>query len=152
MLGLAKKYGWGSLAFMVETGTGSNNIFRHVEKIHISDMHHQAHGYFGLIGIGNVVNQVLPKPLVLSDLQKFDASSQEVQKFYDKLRLDIIANAMEGSITKTYLQKIRLYREEYEWADAEGFISNYGPTMLYLLFKIINPATIIGISNLKCEI
>ena len=30
---LANKYGWGSLLFMVNTGTGTNNIFRVVEQI-----------------------------------------------------------------------------------------------------------------------
>ena len=29
---------------------------------------------------------------------------------------------------------------------------DYGPTMIYFLFKIINPATIIAVSNLKDEI
>ena len=54
---------------MVDTGACPNNVFRQVEKIQISDMHHQAHGYLGLLGIGNVGNQFLPKPLVVSSLQ-----------------------------------------------------------------------------------
>ena len=59
---------------MVDTGAGVNNIFRWVEKIHIADIHHQAHAYFGLIGIGNVGNQVLTNPLVIS------ASTKLIQK------------------------------------------------------------------------
>ena len=31
ILSLANKYRWGRLAFMVETGAGANNIFRHLE-------------------------------------------------------------------------------------------------------------------------
>ena len=54
---------------MVETGLVTKNIFREVEKIKIADMHHQSHEYFGLVGIGNVVNQVLTNPLVVSALQ-----------------------------------------------------------------------------------
>ena len=60
-LGLSKKIGWGHLALMVNTGTGSNNILRVVKHIMLEYIQNQAHGYFGLQGIGNV-NQVLPKP------------------------------------------------------------------------------------------
>ena len=68
--GLSNKYGCGRLAFMLETDAGANNIFRQVEQIQIADMHHQAHGYFGLLGIGNVGNNALPNPLVVSALKK----------------------------------------------------------------------------------
>ena len=64
---------------MVETGAGTNNIFRQVDHIQLSDIHHQAYGYFGLTGIVNVVN-VLPKPLVVSALLDLFTSAQEVQK------------------------------------------------------------------------
>ena len=67
-ISLVKKYRWGRLAFMVETGAGPNNIFSQVEKINILDIYNKAHGYFGLQGIGNVGNNVLPNPLVVSDL------------------------------------------------------------------------------------
>ena len=115
-------------------------------------MHHQSHGYFGLIGIGNVGNKSLPNTLVLSDLQNLSGSTQEVQKFYVRLRSDMIAKSIEGSITKKYPKKLRLFQGEYERSDAGGLIRNDGPTMLYPIFKIINPATRIGVSNLKDEI
>ena len=98
---------------MVETGAGKNNIFRQVEKIQISDMHHQTHGYFGLLCIVNIGNIVLPNPLVVSDLQNLDNNAQEVQNFYDRVRSYMIANSIEVSITKTYLNKLRLCIGEY---------------------------------------
>ena len=55
---------------MVDTGAGANDIFWHIEQIQIAYMRQQAHGYFGLIVIGNVGNQVLSKTLVVSTLQK----------------------------------------------------------------------------------
>ena len=58
----------GYLSFMVETSAGPNIVFRQVQQIQIADMHYQAHGYFGFIGIGNVGNQVFPKPLQVSYL------------------------------------------------------------------------------------
>ena len=42
-----------------------------------------------------------------------------------------------------------LLRREYEWTDDGGIIRNYGPTIIYLIFKIIKPATRIDVSNLK---
>ena len=42
-LSLAIKYVWEILVFMVQTGTVANNIFRQVDHIQISDIHHQAH-------------------------------------------------------------------------------------------------------------
>ena len=53
-LSLAKKYVWGRLVFMVNTGTGANEIFRVVENIVLEDMHIKAFVYFGLQRIGNV--------------------------------------------------------------------------------------------------
>ena len=76
---------------MVDTGEGANNIFRQVYRIQITDMHHQVHGYFVLIVIGNLGNQVLTKPLVVSALQNLVKNAQEVKKFYYKVRSDMIS-------------------------------------------------------------
>ena len=92
---------------MVDTGAGAKNIFNQAEKILIEDMHHQAHGYFGLIGIGNVGNKVLPKPLVVSDLKNLARNAQEVQNLYDNLSLDMIDKVIEG--LKKTLNKPRLH-------------------------------------------
>ena len=64
--------------------------FLQVEQIQISDMHHQAHGYFLLLCIVNVVNKVIPDPLLVSSLQKLSKNEQEVQYFYDRVRSDMI--------------------------------------------------------------
>ena len=77
---------------------------------------------------------------------------QELQYFYDRGVSDIIHKAILGSITKTYADKLRLHRGEYEWSDAGGMIRIYAHTILHLLFKSINPATRIGVSNLEYEI
>ena len=66
---------------MVDTGAGQKDIFRHIEQIDIADIHHQAHGYFELIGIGNVGNKFLLNPLVLSALKKLYQNPQEVKKY-----------------------------------------------------------------------
>ena len=71
---------------MIETGSGENNILRQVYKIQIEDTKHQAHGYFGGIGIGNVGNNFLKNPLVVSAQKKLDGSSQQVKTFYDRMR------------------------------------------------------------------
>ena len=42
----------------------------------------------------------------------------------------MIAKEIEGSITKTSTNKLRLHRGEYEWADSGSIISNDGPTMI----------------------
>ena len=66
---------------MLDTGAGAKKIFRKVEQIDIADIHHQAHGYFGLLVIGNVGNQVLPNPLVIPDLQKISQEYIRSTKF-----------------------------------------------------------------------
>ena len=65
---------------MVDTGSGTNKIFQQVEKIQISDMHHQAHVYFGLLGIENFGNKVFPKPVIVSALKNLYNNTQDVQK------------------------------------------------------------------------
>ena len=62
------------------------------------------------------------------------------------------AKRIEGSITKTSIKKLRIHQGEYEWANARGLMINDGPTMIYLLFKNTNPATSIGVSNLRDQI
>ena len=73
------------------------------------------------------------------------------KNFFDKVSVNMISKAIEGSITNNSLKKLRLSWKEYEWSYDGGLIRNDGPTMIYLLFKIINPATQIDISNLKEE-
>ena len=67
------------------------------------------------------------------------------------MRSDTTANEIEGSITKTDINKLRLHWGEYDWDDSGGLISNNGPNMIYILFKITNLVTRIGVSNLKYE-
>ena len=61
---LANKYGWGRLAFTVDTDAGENKIFRKVKNIQNAYMHTQVFGYFGLQGIGNIY-LALPDPLLV---------------------------------------------------------------------------------------
>ena len=63
-------------------------------------MHHQSHVYFGPIVIGNVGNQVLINPLVISALQTSCKNAQEVNNLYVRVRSDMIENSIEGSIYK----------------------------------------------------
>ena len=80
-ISLANKYGLWYLVLMVDNCVGAKNILWQVDNIKISDIHHQSHGYFGLLVIWNVVNQVLPNPLVVSALQNLANNAQEVHKF-----------------------------------------------------------------------
>ena len=131
---------------MVNTGADANNIFRLVEHIMIEDIKNQAHGYFGLQGIGNV-NQILSNPLIVSDITQLAGGNKtKIQNFRDMVR------SIEESITKTSLKKLRLHHREYEWTDDGGLIRNDRTTMIYLTFQSINPATRIGVSNLNYEI
>ena len=52
---------------MAWTNTDVKNIFRLLEHIQISEIQEQAHGYFGLLGNGNVIDP-LPIPLKVSYL------------------------------------------------------------------------------------
>ena len=103
-------------------------------------------------GIRNVGNNILPKLLVVSTLINSANTPQEVHNLYDRVRLDMISKAIEGSITKTSLNKTRLHQKKYDWDDTGGLIRNDVPTMLYFLLKSINPDTRIGVYNLKDEI
>ena len=80
------------------------NNFRQVKNIQIADIHYHAHGYFGLIGIGNIGNNSLPNPLVVSDLKNLAGDLRQVQNFYERVVSDMTAKANMSSITKTYLK------------------------------------------------
>ena len=72
-------------------------------------MKHQSYGYFGMLGIINVRNKVLPKPLIVSALNNLSGSAQEVQKLYDRVCSDMIAKAINGSIINLSLKTIRIH-------------------------------------------
>ena len=80
---------------MVGTGAGPKNIFRQIYKIQLAYVHHQAHEYFRLIGIINIGSNVLPDPLLVSDLLNLAGSEQEIQNFYDKVHSDMIAKEID---------------------------------------------------------
>ena len=46
----------------------------------------------------------------------------------------MITKSIEGSITKTYIQKPMLCRGEYKWADNGGLKRNDGPVKKTMLF------------------
>ena len=71
---------------MVETGAGPKKLFKQLQQIRIVDKNNQDCVYSGLLGIGNVGNNVLPNPLVVSALKKVAGSVQEVQNVYDRGR------------------------------------------------------------------
>ena len=112
-------------------------------------MNLQTQRYFGLQVIG-IVYQVLSGLLQVSDIKNLESGdAQEVVDFNDRVFSDIIAKAILGSITKTSLQRLGLHQKKYEWGDSRGIIRSDGPTMLYILLKIIKPATRTGVSILK---
>ena len=97
---------------MVETGAGPKKRFRQVEQIHIVDTHYQARGYFGMLCIGNVGNNVLPNPLAVSYLQNISGGTHKVKHFYDRVHSYMIVRSIEGSI-KIYILRNLGFIEGY---------------------------------------
>ena len=137
---------------MLETASGTNNIFRQIEHIQISDIHYQAHGYFGMIGIKNVGDYALTDPLIVSNIQILNDNPQQVQNLYVNMNPDMIYKTIKGSIKNISIKKLRINWREYDWNDTGGLIRNDITTIIYLLFKTIKPSTRIGVYNLKYEI
>ena len=79
-LSLANKHGWGRLAFVVNTGTGTKNICRAVYQIHIEDIHIQALGYFGT-GRNWKCKSSPSKPIVSISSTKFSHQCTVSTKF-----------------------------------------------------------------------
>ena len=71
-------------------------------------MHTQEFRYFGLQGNWKYKLTLLD-PLEVLDLQKLNKNSQEIQNFYGRVRSDMIDKAIDGSITKTQIKKLRLH-------------------------------------------
>ena len=42
----------------------------------------------------------------------------------------MIAKAIEGSIKKAFISKLRLHQGGYDWDGARGIVRKYKPTML----------------------
>ena len=69
---------------MVQNSEGAKNIFRLVEHIHIAEIQNQARGYFGLLGVGNIIAPV-PSSLTVSPLTHLSdghiTQATEIQKY-----------------------------------------------------------------------
>ena len=149
---LASRFGWARLTNRIAVdGDETKSIFKQVESLSVEDLKYQAWGYFSVNGIGNQAGDP-PHPLEYDELDDLDGNAIQRSCFYDRVRSDMIAKAIEGHITKQSMKKLRLENRFYEWKGADGTVRNDGPTMLYLLLKSVNPATRIGLSNLKEEI
>ena len=66
---------------------------------------------------------------------------------HDRVHSDTISKEIEGSITKI----AQIHQNEYEWEDYVSHIRSDVSTIIYILLKIINTATKIGVSNPKYE-
>ena len=67
-------------------------------------------GCFGLQSFKNV-EATFPSPLAVSALQNLaKKNQQEIQNFHDRICSYMIAKAIDGSITKTSLNKLGLHR------------------------------------------
>ena len=85
---------------MVGTCEGTKDISRKVDHIQIAYMYHQAHGYFVLLDIGNIGNQGLPNPLLVSVLKNYPKIHRKYKNLYERLRSHMISKKIEGSIYK----------------------------------------------------
>ena len=115
-------------------------------------MHIQAQGYFGMQIIVNV-DQVPTEPSQVLALQNLaSVYEHEIVSFHNRIHSDMTSKKIEVSITDTSLKKLGIHRKEYEWEKSRGLIRSDVPTVIHLLFKIVNPTSSIGVSNLKNEI
>ena len=87
-----------------------------MEYIQLAEVQNEAHGYCRLLGIVNFIAP-LPSPLTASPLTHLSdgrgTQARLINIFFHRVRSDIIVKAIEGSITKIYLKKLRLHRKEY---------------------------------------
>ena len=112
----------------------------------------QSQRYFGLEGIGSV-QAYLPDPLQVSYLlNSAGGDAQEIVSFHCRVFSYMISKEIECLITKNSLKNLRLHKKKYKQKDSGGSIRSDETTMIYLLCKSTNPATRIGVSNLKDEI
>ena len=62
---------------------------------------------------------------------------------------DIIFEEIKDSITSTSINIIWLINKGFKWVDYGGLHRTGVPTMIYVIFKSINPETRIGALNFK---
>ena len=75
------------------------------------DINSQDQWYFILEGIENVQPE-LPDPLKLSVLQNLaDGNACKIVNLHDRVHSDIIDKSIEGSITNTSLNKLRIIKK-----------------------------------------
>ena len=91
--------------------------------------------------------------LPTGDLLAFDIdpATDDADKviFYHRVRANMIALRILGSLDASSLKSLKLKEKLYLWEDANGTKFYDGPTMLQICVEKVNPSTRVGVSKLK---
>lgn len=89
-----------------------------------------------------------------NDMYDIDPASNDSEKkiFFTRVRANMIAHRILGSLTKHALKQVRAKKKYYTWTSSTGETYLDGVTLLQICITIIRPTTRVGVSTLKDSI
>ncbi len=96
-----------------------------------------------------------PIPNAPFTVRNIDPASNDGDKttFYDRVDGSVLAKLIENILTPMGYQDLLLQKESFEFTNPTTGETHFdGPTMLKIIFTIINPDTIVGMDSLKAQL
>ena len=147
------RFGWGSLIHKVSDCAGNAlSIIRDVRKLKIKDVMLQALATWGDKNATHASNLPETENMTIENITPTDvAGCADAAIFYRRVRSQMIAERLMGSISSVTQKLLMAKRDLFRWKDATGSndFEMDGPTILYILMESVNPSTRVGVSDMK---
>lgn len=144
----ATKFCWGILTAQIKVppgGASTFSVLKDFQELTITKVRKfMGRTYFSK-------NTNLADDYFDNDMFDIDPETNDADKrvFYARVRSNMIAQRILGSLTKNSLKNIRAKKKYYTWTASNGETYLDGVTMLQICITIIRPTTRVGVSSVK---
>ena len=144
----ATKFCWGILTAQIKVppgGSSTYSILKDFQELTVT----KVRKFMGRVYFNKTTN--LPDDDFDNDMFDIDPTTSDPDKrvFYARVRSNMIAQRILGSLTKNSLKNIRAKKKYYTWTASNGETYLDGVTMLQICITIIRPTTRVGVSSVK---
>ena len=125
----------------------TKNLLTQYHSIKLADCQRAAHGrYATKLG---PTDPIPAAPFASKDL-KPATNEDDKKQFYSKVHSNVVARIIENALTATGYADLMLSQKHFAFTNpSNGVIEYDGPTMAFLLYKKIDPDTVVGLDSIE---
>ena len=145
----ASKFGWGRLINFITNIAGETlSIIKDIRSVKLEDVKNAALKTWNDATANRATVFPTIENMLVQDLTPTTDNAHK-QAFYARVRSQMIAKRLLGSICSVTRKTLFNKRTHFSWTDGNGDAFYDGPTILYILLASVNPSTRVGVSKLK---